>query len=175
MFSQAVSLPVMPRPSFFFHLTNKYFKGHFLWDLPCKLQDRAILFNNFHSLTVWHYITVSFYVSSPHSILCFLRAGAMLLCIFVLMLPSYRSFRTKKRLQLEMGVKFHALQEASLKTNDIGLPCYFLSLNTHSHNGILHNNEDETQLELQAATWMRHVDWFQLCTFQRQAVRNCNI
>lgn len=165
----------MPRPSFFFHLTNKYFKGHFLWDLPCKLQDRAILFNNFHSFTVWHYITVSFYVSSPHSILCFLRAGAMLLCIFVLMLPSYRSFQTKKKLQLEMGVKFHVFQEASLKTNDIGLPCYFLSLNTHSHNGIRHHNEDETQLELQAATWMRHVDWFQLCTFQRQAVRNCNI
>lgn len=81
----------------------------------------------------------------------------MLLCIFVLMVPSYRSFQTKKKLHLEMGVKFHAFQEASLKTNDIGLSSHFLSLNTHSCNGILHNNEDEMQLELQAATWMRHV------------------
>ena len=55
----------------FFHLTNQYFKGHFLWDLPCKLQDRAILFNNFHSFTLWHYITISFCVGSPHSILSF--------------------------------------------------------------------------------------------------------
>ena len=72
----------------------------------------------------------------------------MLLCIFVLMVPSYRSFQMKKKLQLEMEVKFHAFQEASLKTSDIGLPCHLLSLNIYSHNGILHNNEDETQLEL---------------------------
>ena len=64
----------------------------------------CILFNYYHSFTVWHYITVDLCQFPPTQFHAFLRAGTVFPCISVLMVPRYKSFQKKKRLQLEMWV-----------------------------------------------------------------------
>lgn len=133
-----------------------------------------------HSFTVEHCnITVGWCVSFPCSFLYFLRAGTMLLYISVLTEPSYKSSWKKRRFQLRIYIGWISCilsWEGSLETSHTGLPCYFLSLNIHSHNGTLHDNENETRLELQATPWRRHADWCMYIPkagFQKQALLNC--